>query len=129
MTTGLIRGSVWEDGGATVMARVIGNAGTAITQASLTSIHYSLFDTNGATPETAVVAGTSLTVSDVVFDTLQTDARWTQDATGYNFRHTIAASVLAAPAHLYRAEYKFTPTSGEVFWVVAEILTLGVSTS
>jgi len=44
------------------------------------------------------------------FDAFQ---NWSQDATGYNFRHVIPAAAVASAA-LYRAVYWFTLTSGEV---------------
>ncbi len=121
-----IQGNIYEDGGASVMARVIGNAGTAITQASLSSISYKVFDL--ATGETALQSGV-LTISAVVFDALQTDARWTADSTGYNFLHACPASWFTDANHQYRIEYKFTPASGEVCWVVALLTTLPLYTS
>ena len=124
----ITKATVWEDGGATCLARVLGNAGTAITQASLTSIGCKVFDLNSTTPETAVSTPT-VTIASAVFDTLQTDARWTVDSTGYNFLFVIAASVLTTGDHRYRVEFKFTPASGEVFWLVYELHAQAVSTS
>lgn len=113
-------GTIWEDGAATCIARILGNAGTAITQASLTAISYKIFDIDSSTPTTAITSST-LTISSVVFDTLQTGARWTVDSTGYNFLNTFAASNFATPDHRYRIEIIFDPTSGEDFPVVFEI--------
>lgn len=126
--TEIIKGSVWEDGGATILARVTGNAGAAITQASLTSITCKVFDLDGTTPDTAITTPT-ITVSTAVYDTLQTDARWTVDSTGYNFIDALAATNFPTGDHLYRVEYKFTPTSGAVFFVVAELYAKNVRTS
>ena len=130
-TTEPIKATVWEDGGAALMARVVGNSATAITQAAITSISYSVFDLSGTTPNTAITgySAVSLTVADVVYDTLQTDARWTADSTGYNFRHDIAAAVFATGGHRYRIEYKFTPATGSVFWLVYEITAKSLRTS
>lgn len=111
---------VFEDGGAQCMARVVGNAGANITQASLTGITYVI--TNLRT-RAEVTASTALTVADVVFDALQTDARWTEDSTGYNFRHTVTAAELADGDTLYRVEYLFDPTSGEDFVVAFDLST------
>ena len=112
--------TIWEDGGATLMARIVGGAGTTITQATITSIARKTFDLNGLTPGTAVETSAPV-VASTVFDTYQTDARWTVDSTGYNFRDTIAAAIFATGNHRYRVEYAFTPTAGAVFWVVFEL--------
>jgi hypothetical protein len=117
-----ITGKAWEDGSVSLLARVVGQAGTAVTQASLTSITYKIFDTLSDTPTSAVASGT-LTISDVIFDTLQTDARWTKDNTGYNFLHTIGAGVLTKENTVYRIEYLFDPVTGENFYVVFEVTT------
>ena len=64
----------------------------------------------------------TLTVADVIFDTLQTDANdWTKDGDGYNFRtETTAEMTPTAPAQgvspdftRYRFEVWFTPATGE----------------
>jgi len=120
---------VFEDGGFSIMARVVGQDAARITQASLTSISYSTFDRDSDTPDTAIIDATALTVANVVFDTLLTDDRWTVDGTGYNFRHDVAATAVPTGGHCYRFEYLFTPSSGEAFWLVAEINARAVSTS
>lgn len=120
--------TVFEDGGATFLARVLGNAGTAITQATITSITYAVYDLSTTTPTTAVISGT-LVVASTVFDTLQTDARWTADSTGYNFLHAMPATAFPTGKHQYKVEYKVTPTSGAVFWIVFEGFAEGVLTS
>ena len=58
-----------------------------------------------------------------MFDTLQTDSRWSEDDTGYNFRHTVGASVFSEANHHYEIEYVFTPASGEVYAVVFRTMT------
>lgn len=119
---------IWEDGGAQCMARVSGQDGAAITQASLSSITCKVFDISTSTPD-GVVATPTVTISTSVFDTLQTDARWTKDSTGYNFRHSLAASVFATGDHVYRVEYKLAPTSGEAFWLAFELYSKALRTS
>jgi len=119
----LIKGSAYEDGGCSIMARINGTDGTAITQSAVNTITCTVYDstlTSVATP--------SVVVGDSVFNTLQTDSRWTVDSTGYNFRYDVAATVMTAPG-TYRFEFKFTPTSGEVYWVVAEVYAQPVATS
>jgi hypothetical protein len=117
-----IAGKAWEDGSVSLLARVVGQDAVAVTQASLTTITYKIFDTFSTTPTTAVASGT-LTVSDVIFDTLQTDARWTKDNTGYNFLHAIGAGVLTKEDTAYRIEYLFDPVTGGNFYVVFEVTT------
>lgn len=127
MSATITKGVSFEDQGATLMARVVGNDAAAITQATISTITYTVIDRRD--PSTKIVDASSLTVSAVVFDTLQTDDRWSTDETGYNFRHTVPASVLSGGEKRYRIEYKFTPSSGEVFFCVFEITTEAIYTS
>lgn len=106
-----ITGTVVESSSFSVMARIHAS-GANITQADVTSIEYQIYPHNSTTAHTGA---TALTVSSVIFDTLQTDARWTKDATGYNFRHDVAATVLTDPATEYEVEYKFTMADSSVF--------------
>ena len=115
---------IWEDTGATFLARILGDDGAAIVQADFGSISYAVFEEDA----TAAVVSGSLTVSDVVFDTYQTDARWTVDSTGYNFRHTVAASVFSTGNAAYRIEYKFEPTGDEPFYAVLQAITVETRT-
>ena len=117
MAANVEKGVAFEDTGVALMARVQ-IAGANAEQADVTSITWKAFDT--ADTSTVAASGT-LTVADVVFDTLQTDGRWTRDTTGYNFRHNLAASVLVGGGKTYRIEHAWTPASGEVFHTVYEI--------
>lgn len=117
---------VMEDGGAQTMARVLANDATNAQQADISSITYKVFDIDNSNTETAT--GT-LTVSDVIFDTLQTDARWSVDTTGYNFRHEVPATAFPTGGNRYQIEYKCTPASGQVFWVVFGPRALAILTS
>lgn len=115
------RATVFEDSGASCMARIVGNDAANATQASITGITYSVY--NG---DTAIIEDSALTVATVVFDTLQTDARWTEDSTGYNFRHDLPATTFPTGDAVYRVEYVFNPVSGEDFAVVFELTALNV---
>ena len=106
-----IYGIVKEDSTFQLLARVHVD-GAIWAQAQVSSIVWSAWDTTDET--TPVVSGESLVVADVVFDALQTDGRWTEDTGGYNFRHTVAASVFTTPA-VYRIEHKITLVGGAVF--------------
>ncbi len=124
----IIRGTIYEDFAATLLARVTGNAGTNITQASLTSITYAVYD-RSVNPVTAVNTGT-LTIASVVYDTLQTtDDRWDVDTTGYNFAYTFPGTLFPSGNREYRVEVKFTPTSGEAFPLWADLRTMEGFTS
>lgn len=111
-------GAMFEDSGVSLMARVVGNDAANIVQADCTTILRSIY--NAATGA-AIEEDESLTIADVVFDTLQTDNRWLYDTTGYNFRDPVPAAKFAAGSTGYRVEYKFTPASGEVWHVVFQI--------
>ena len=128
MTAKVAKGTVFEDGGATFLARVRGNSGAAITQASLSTITCKVFDLDVA-PDTSILAP-SVVIASTVFDTMQgasfSDARWTADATGYNFLHEMPATAFPDGQRRYRVEYKFTPVSGAVFWLVFEVLALEI---
>lgn len=116
---------VWEKGSVLVLARITGEAAangvaTPITQATITSIALKITEL----PSRTVVAPPEITVSDVVFDTMQTDDRWTIDAVGYNFAHWIdGATYLLTPSVIHRLEYTFTPstTPGYVFPVLIDV--------
>lgn len=110
--------SGWEDTPVALMARVTGEDAALITQASIDSITIDVYRMVGSS---AVAVGTqgSLTVADVVFDTLQTDSRWTEDSTGYNFRYTVPAARFAT-AGRHRIEFWFTGADGSVFPLVFE---------
>ena len=119
------RATIYEDTGVTCMSRILGDDGAAITQSGTSAITVAVFkNTNTAATYTA-----SLTVADVVFDSYQTDARWSKDSTGYNFRYAVVSGVFDDGDATYRIEFKFTPTSGSQYFVVFEIDTVEVFTS
>lgn len=110
----------WENTPLTILARMRGNGGAYITQASLNGITCKSIDTvTGST-----VASPTVTVASSVFDTLQTssnDPRWTGDATGFNFVFTIPAAAFPTGNRKYRVEFTFDPVSGEDFRLVVEV--------
>ena len=113
-----IRGKVWEDSGCSLMARILGTDGDEIVQADISTITYAVHEKVAGTE---IIASTSLTISAVVFDTLQTDDRWHTDATGYNFRMDAPVTAFPTGGTTYMVEVKFTPASGAVFHVVFEV--------
>lgn len=84
---------------------------TALTQALTSAITYKVFDS--PTTTTASASG-SLTVSSVIFDTLQTNSIWTTyvDSTGYNFRSVFARSLFPDGNKTYRVEVIVTLAGG-----------------
>lgn len=96
-----------------VMYRVMVD-GDEMVQADVDTIEYAIY--NDDTRE-VVLALASLTVANVVFDTLQTDERWTVDTDGYNFRHDVSHSLLTDPDVTYRIEYKITLDGGSEFYL------------
>ena len=110
----ITRAAVWEgSGGHSLMARVYGEDNAAILQADVTSIAYSIRAKHALA---TVVDSGSLTKTSVVFDTLQTDARWTADAVGYNFRTTISATQIPNPG-VYRVEIEFTMSDASILYL------------
>jgi hypothetical protein len=105
-------GVVFDDETGVCLARVGDFAGNVLTQADCSSITYTITDLNSG----AVLAGhsnVSLTVADVIFDTLQ---EWDIDETGYNFRYEIPRNVSEAfpdRDHVYEIRFRITPTEGQ----------------
>ncbi len=113
-TLGVILGRLVRKSGATVAGLVQGNAGTNITQSTLTSISYAVYRVDSPGIEVLTGSG-SLAVSSVVFDTAQTtDPRYGL-AGGYNFLATLPASCFQVAGAVHRVEITFTPVTGEVF--------------
>lgn len=107
--------------GAVLMARILGNAGTPITVATISSISAAVRDLD----YNAVTYGPSaLTVASVVFNSyVQNDLRWFEaggDALGYNFLWVVPAIALGMAGLRMRADVKFVPVSGENFVVPFE---------
>ena len=118
--------NVIEDSGVRWMARILGQSGSAIVQADVSSIAYSVYDKSDTS--TATTTGT-LTVGDVIYNTLQTDSRWGKDATGYNFGWNVPASIFAAGNKTYRIEVKITPSSGEAIHIVRDFPVVALNRS
>lgn len=128
--------------GVALMARLVGNDDSLVTQASLSTITYDVYDIqaykDSGDAATQLLSSTALTVSAVIFDDLvQTDDLWTKDGPGnlgtdgrwgYSFKHVIPASTftIASSGHRCRAQVLFTPTSGQQFRADYEFDTLKV---
>ncbi len=115
-----VHATVFRNATATFLARVENTSGQVLTQASVTSIRYSVFEIDIEDPDaTSVVTGhddVALTVADVVFDTLQLDEPWTVDAEGYNFRHELDVSqdeAFSQAGRVYQVRYEIAPVLGQ----------------
>jgi len=113
--------TTWAASDVTYLARVLMN-GIYIKQATIASIQRTITDITVAGSAEEVSTDT-LTVNESVYDTLQTDSKWSEDSVGYNFLNLITGEDLPDDDSLYQVEYKFTGSNGEVFWVVQKLLT------
>lgn len=118
---GEIRGVVFQNASATLLARVLGADGNPITLGQITAAKYSiaLLDDEDPARQTPVPGHWEVAVapSAIVFASLQKDALWDVDSVGYNFRHIVDVSSQPAfpVAHrFYLIEYRLTPQSGQV---------------
>ena len=124
----IISGPIWQGAPTPLIARIRSVNGSYLTQASLTAITYAVFNASGNSPSTVVASGT-LTISSVVYDALQTDARWTVDSLGYNFLAVIPGTAFPLGGTLYRVEITFTDTSSQKFRVVFQPKTQAIMTT
>ncbi len=113
MSCDTINGCVLEDSAFVLLSRFEIDGANA-TQADVSSITWSAFD---VTDQDTVHASGTLSVSSVVFDTLQTDGRWTEDSTGYNFLHELPATTFTTSGNRYRIEHKVTTSGGGSFYL------------
>ena len=104
-----VKGYVYEDSTFTLMSRfeVLGVVGV---QADCSTITMKAWDT---TDFTSTVLSASLTVANVVYDTLQT-VMWEEDSTGYNFRYDVADTICVTPNRTYLFEAVITTTGGKL---------------
>ena len=117
-------GTALKNGSVTLLARVVGKDGANVVQTDIASAEYSVYllDDQDADARTAITGhtGVSPAVADVIFNSLQTDALWTVDTTGYNFRHVLDVSANQAftiAGRRFLVEFELTPSSGQVILV------------
>lgn len=124
-----IQGEIWEGSDFTIVARVSGPDGAALTQDDVASYAVTVFDLDSDTPSTAIYETTSSTESEVIYSTLQKDGWWTADGTGYNFKYTLKEATMSSVdlegGHRYAVEVKLTMetsrnATGDAF-VMAEV--------
>jgi hypothetical protein len=104
----------WQGVPFTFLARVTGFDGTLITQAVVDEIRWRVIDTT----DDAIIDDGTLTKTAVIFDTLQTDGRWTTDSLGYNFRTILDGDNFAIGGRRYRVEIEIDTDDGNTVPVV-----------
>lgn len=128
--------------GLRLLARIRGAQGQLITQASVTSITAVITDLTleKAVAGSGFISSTSLVISSVVFDTVQTDFTWQKDgavnpqapppfgdgAYGFNFAWLAPAANFGTAGHRFRVDVKILPVGSEQFVVPFEIPTFPV---
>lgn len=120
-----IQGTVFKNGSATLLGRVVGADGSAITQSDISSAKYTVYqldedDADAGTPIAGHADVAITPVGSLIFDTLQNDDLWDVDSTGYNFKHVLDVSAnqaFAVAGRTYRVAFELTPTSGQVILV------------
>ena len=114
-----IRKTVFENGSAVLMARIVDRDGVCIRRDQVASIGYSMDELrphDAPRRKQALKSNyTRLNVDEVFFDSLECGRLWTVDVAGYNFRHEIHASPDGAfpkLGRLYEIRYAFIPKIG-----------------
>jgi hypothetical protein len=115
-----IYGTAFKNGTAVLMARIVDSDGDNIQQTDVSAVKYSVYELDSCRPDNLTVVDghedVTLTVADVVYDSLQTGGLWTVDSTGYNFRHEInvtSAEAFPKAGAQYQVRYQLTPTDGQ----------------
>lgn len=115
---------VYEDGNCYILGYVTDlTDGAAVQQADLSSIALKVFDSK-LPGEDATYDGT-LTIANVIFDTLQTGFGWT-GTVGFNLKVLVTPAMIPRGGTTYRFEFKFTTTGGLVMFSVVELPTIGL---
>lgn len=92
------------------VARLVDETAAYITQAAVSSIDCIIRDETTGSDSTI-----SLTVADVIFDTLQTSSIpgiWPYGAPGYNFRHAIPETYFPSADRDYSIQHKIVMATG-----------------
>lgn len=102
----------------TLLARIeamSGSASSPVVQADVSEIAYSVRDIDDvSTGSFRETVGGTLTVSSVIFNTLQTGDAWTEDDIGYNFAHQLATTAVDQDDHRFLAQYSILLTDGSI---------------
>ena len=89
--------TIFQDGTATFMARIVDIYGSLIRQSDVDSITYSVYLLCEDNPARRIQIGghynVELNVFEVLFNQLRTNPHWTEDDKGFNFCWTLDVSV------------------------------------
>ena len=100
------------------MARVVGYDNQNINRASVSSISFKVTQIDSTTGQRVeVVPEAPLNVNDVIFDTLQTDAKWTKDAEGYNLAYQVEPTALPRQNETFDCDFKLVDTASKPYIV------------
>ena len=103
----IFRTQVFRELPATFLGQVVAlTTGELLTAADVGSIVSEVFDLEGEDP-TAPISTTNVTVVPALHP-LKLDARWTLDARGFNFDHTVPPNTFAVGGRTYALRYLFT---------------------
>jgi hypothetical protein len=117
-----IYGTVFKNGTATLMARILNDQTAPIVCGAIRSAAYSVYllDDEDADARSPVPGHgqVPLAVGDVIFDQLQSGPPWdaSEDSEGYNFRHvpdTSRQPAFPIAGRRYLVEYRLTPLAGQ----------------
>lgn len=119
-----IRGTVFKNGSAVLLARIVGPNDDAVVDSELQQLRYSVLQVDHASHDSLIpISGhedVELVVGDVFYDSLQTGGPWSVDAVGYNFRHELDISTNQAfpvAGLSYQVRYEATPVVGQpIVW-------------
>jgi hypothetical protein len=118
----ITKGKVIENSAVVLLARIAGADGSDVAQSDITSATLKVYDSKAGTQVGSTV---TLTVADVVFNTLQLDSRWPDETTGYNFAYELAGTFFPDDK-LYQVEIKFVPVAGEPFYLVWQLTAVNI---
>lgn len=111
------KGQIIEKSSVILLARVLATDGTPMQQASVSSIACRVFDVQQNTQS----GNPTLTVAGTIFNSLQTDAKWTADSTGYNVAVPLDGTNFPAGNTVYRVEVKITPVGATAFYLLWDV--------
>lgn len=111
---------VWqEDGTCYTLARITRKDSShnivPVQQVNVSSIVRNVYK---AATATLVLGPTSILKANAILDTLSQGTVWTADNIGFNFIDEVPPTAFPIGDDVYQVEYKFTLTSGEVYWLV-----------
>jgi len=125
--------TIFEDTAATFMARIKGDDATYPVAGDFSTDEDNRISWKVFLAGAEVGSGTYLSAGQIgesVFGSVfQTDARWTADTVGYNFRFLLPATVFSTGDGVYDVEFKFEPTDQEPFFLIYRITAIAILTS